>query len=243
MLYLKLVVLRSLPLVYSCMKGNNMKILVLADVESTYIWDHFNPDVFSDIDLVISCGDLKSSYLSFVVTMMNVPVVYVHGNHDSSYLSNPPLGCDCAEDKVITVNGIRILGLGGSYRYKPGPFQFTEAEMKKRVRAVQKKIEKAGGIDILLTHSPSLGMYETTDLPHLGFDIFNEILEKYKPSYMLHGHVHMNYSHKIKRQQQIMQTTAINGYQYYIFEYQPNGFVYKKKSNFFSRLISFFHSK
>ena len=216
-----------------------MKILVLADAESTYIWDHFNPEAFADIDLIVSCGDLKASYLSFLVTMINAPLIYVHGNHDSDYLRNPPLGCDCVDDKVITIGGLRVTGLGGSYRYKPGPFQYTEDEMKKRVKALRRKIDKAGGIDLFITHSPSLGMYETTDLPHRGFDVFNTILEDYKPSYMLHGHVHMNYSHKIKRQQQIMQTTAINGYQYYIFEYQPNGYVYKKKSRF----ISFFNSK
>lgn len=216
-----------------------MKILVLADVESTYIWDHFNPEAFADVDLVISCGDLKASYLSFVVTMIKAPVLYVHGNHDADYLQNPPLGCDCIDDKVVTVKGLRIMGLGGSYRYKTGPFQYTEAEMKKRVKSLHRKIEGAGGIDILVTHSPSLGMYETTDLPHRGFEVFNSLLDRYKPSYMLHGHVHMNYSHKIKRQQQVFATTAINGFQYHIFDYQPNGFVYQPKS----RLISFFYPK
>ncbi len=216
-----------------------MKILVLADAESTYIWDHFNPENFADIDLVISCGDLKASYLSFIVTMINAPLLYVHGNHDSDYLRNPPLGCDCIDDRVVSVKGLKIMGLGGSYRYKPGPFQYTEAEMKKRVKTISRRIEKAGGIDLMVTHSPALGMYETTDLPHRGFDSFNQLLENYKPSYFLHGHVHLNYSHKMKRQQQIMQTTAINGYQYYIFEYEPNGFEYKRKS----RLISLFYPK
>ena len=100
-----------------------MKILVLADAESTYIWDHFDPDAFADVDLVISCGDLKASYLSFVVTMLPVPLLYVPGNHDADYLRNPPLGCDLIDDQVVTVKGLRIMGLGGSYRYKPGPFQ------------------------------------------------------------------------------------------------------------------------
>lgn len=216
-----------------------MKILVLADAESAYIWDHFDPEAFAGVDLVISCGDLKASYLSFIVTMLSVPLLYVPGNHDADYLRNPPLGCDLIDDQVVTVKGLRIMGLGGSYRYKPGPFQYNEAEMTKRVKTISRKIEKAGGIDIMVTHSPSLGIYETTDLPHRGFESFNRILETYKPSYFLHGHVHMNYSHKIKRRQQIMQTTAINGYQYYIFDYEPNGFQYQRKSRF----ISFFHTK
>ena len=59
-----------------------MKILVIADEESQKIWDFFRKEDYADIDLVISCGDLKADYLSFIATMIAVPVLYVHGNHD-----------------------------------------------------------------------------------------------------------------------------------------------------------------
>ena len=71
-----------------------MKILVVSDIESNYIWDFFDKANFEDVDCVISCGDLKASYLSFLVTMLAVPVFYVHGNHDTQYLEKPPEGCD-----------------------------------------------------------------------------------------------------------------------------------------------------
>ena len=89
-----------------------MKILVIADEESQKIWDFFRKEDYADIDLVISCGDLKADYLSFIATMIAVPVLYVHGNHDDKYKRKPPEGCICIEDTVYMFHGIRILGLG-----------------------------------------------------------------------------------------------------------------------------------
>ena len=103
-----------------------MKILFIADEESKLYWDYFKKEYFEDIDIIVSCGDLKASYLSFLSTMLPVPVLYVHGNHDDRYSHNPPGGCICIEDKIYEYNGVRILGLGGSNRYKPGINQYTE---------------------------------------------------------------------------------------------------------------------
>ena len=45
------------------------------------------------MDLIISCGDLDPSYLEFLESMTNVPLLYVHGNHDHVYEKTPPEGC------------------------------------------------------------------------------------------------------------------------------------------------------
>ena len=91
-----------------------MKLLLLSDVESPYLWDYYRPGRLAEYDLMLSCGDLKASYLSFLVTMGRSRLLYVRGNHDANYRTNPPEGCECIEDKLVTVNGLRILGLGGS---------------------------------------------------------------------------------------------------------------------------------
>ena len=57
-----------------------MKILAIADEESKYLWDFFEKSKLDGIDLIISCGDLDPRYLSFLVTLSTVPVLYVHGN-------------------------------------------------------------------------------------------------------------------------------------------------------------------
>lgn len=161
-----------------------MKILVIADEESQKIWDFFRKEDYADIDLVISCGDLKADYLSFIATMIAVPVLYVHGNHDDKYERKPPEGCICIEDTVYMFHGIRILGLGGSYRYKPGVNQYTEVQMERRIRRLFWKIRRKGGIDILVTHAPAGGMHDGEDLCHKGFDAFYRVINKYHPKYL-----------------------------------------------------------
>lgn len=194
-----------------------MKILVLADEPSKWLWDFFEREKLEEYDLILSCGDLPAAYLSFLVTFAKGPLLYVHGNHDH-YDRKPPEGCICIEDQIYKYNGIRILGLGGSMRYKPGNNQYTEKEMRKRVRKLAWPLLKNNGFDILLTHSPARGLGDLEDLPHQGFEIFNNLMEKYKPKYFLHGHVHMNYGGGAKREQQYIETTIINAYEKWVIE-------------------------
>ena len=170
-----------------------MKILVIADEESRSLWDYFSPAKLEGIDMIISCGDLKANYLQFLVTFGNCPLLYVRGNHDTGYAMNPPDGCVCIEDKIFNYKGMRIAGLGGSMKYKYSPDMYTEKEMRARVRRLRRKIRFTGGIDILVTHAPAKGYGDMQDLPHRGFECFNDLLMKYKPLYLLHGHVHKTY--------------------------------------------------
>ena len=111
-----------------------MKILCVSDEECTALWDYYVPGRLKEYDLMLSCGDLKASYLSFLVTMGKAPVFYVHGNHDGRYREHPPEGCECIEDRIVNYRGLRILGLGGSMRYCPGHHQYTDQEMRRRIR-------------------------------------------------------------------------------------------------------------
>ena len=89
-----------------------MKILLLADQESKSLYDYYSPEKIEGIDLIISCGDLKASYLSFFATVSHAPVLYIRGNHDCQYARKPPEGCICIEDDIFVYKGVRILGLG-----------------------------------------------------------------------------------------------------------------------------------
>ena len=195
-----------------------MKILLVADKESPYYWDYYQPGRLSDIDLILACGDLKSSYLSFLVTMGRARVLYVHGNHDQSYERNPPEGCDCIEDQLVTVNGLRILGLGGSTAYSGGPHQYTERQMARRIRKLRFKLWRAGGVDIVVTHSPAKGYGDGEDYAHRGFACLLDLVDRYHPQYLVHGHVHMNYGVQKSRVLQREDTTIINAYERYILE-------------------------
>ncbi|MDI9513824.1 MAG: metallophosphoesterase [Clostridiaceae bacterium] len=176
-----------------------MRILAVSDTESEYIWDHFDESRFEGVDLMISCGDLKSQYLSFLITMIKAPLFYVHGNHDTNYVDNAPEGCDCIEDKIVEYKGIRIIGLGGSMKYNSHPYnsvppwQYTEKQMAKRVRKLERKIKAYKGFDIMVTHAPAYGIADDEDLCHTGFKCFVPLLDKYQPRLMIHGHMHRKF--------------------------------------------------
>jgi len=195
-----------------------MKILFLADKESPYLWDHYQPGRLKEYDLIISCGDLKSSYLSFLVTMARAPLLYVHGNHDTGYGRKPPEGCDCIDDRLVVVNGLRILGLGGSPVYSGGPHQYTERQMRKRIRRLRWKLLWHRGVDIVVTHAPVTGYGDGEDYAHRGFDCLVDLLDRYQPRYLVHGHVHMNYGADIPRLLQRGDTTIVNAWERYVVE-------------------------
>lgn len=187
-----------------------MKILAISDEECPALWDYYIPGRLDEYDLIISCGDLKASYLSFLVTMGKAPVLYVHGNHDTSYEQFPPEGCDCIDGKFVIINGIRILGLGGSVQYREGAHQYTERQMRSRIRKLCWKIQRAGGVDIVVTHAPPKGLGDIDDWAHRGFYAFVELIEKYQPKYLLHGHIHLRYGSNLPRIVHYQNTQIIN---------------------------------
>lgn len=195
-----------------------MRVLALADEESKSLWDYYTPGKLKEYDLILSCGDLDPRYLSFVVTMARAPLYYVHGNHDRNYNDVPPEGCDCIDDQIITYKGIRILGLGGCMRYNPGPFQYSERQMRRRIRRLRFKLWRSRGVDIVITHAPPLGIGDGEDLAHTGFEAFLELMDKYKPKYLIHGHNHLNYNAKLQRCSQYGDTQIINAYTSYAFD-------------------------
>ncbi len=183
------------------------RVLVVADEISPVIHDagvrRMRPD------LVLGAGDLPWDYLEFLSSMLDVPVVFVPGNHDPEVeapmsgfrgwlTSNGmpeadprPLGCINADESIIDVAGLRIAGLGGSIRYNEGPNQYTQDEFTKRARRLMKVAGKrGGGVDVLLTHSPPLGLGDGDDPPHEGFEALHEVIAGLRPTWHLHGHIH-----------------------------------------------------
>lgn len=199
-----------------------MKILAIGDEESKSLWEYFDKSKLEGIDLIISCGDLDSNYLTFLATLSTIPVLYVHGNHDKNYEKFPPEGCFCIEDKIYVHNGVRILGLGGSMRYSKGPHQYTEWQMRQRIAKLRFRIFRKRGFDILVTHAPAYQLNDGRDLPHQGFLSFRKLLEKYKPKFFLHGHVHLSYGRSHKRYDKYQDTHIINVFEKCVFEYEDD---------------------
>jgi 3',5'-cyclic AMP phosphodiesterase CpdA len=160
-------------------------------------------------DLVVSAGDLPFDYLEYIVSRLDVPLVYVPGNHDAELRSSDPtwtplgadapergpLGCVNADGRVVVAAGLRIAGLGGSMRYRRGPNQYTEAEMRWRTLTLAMRVKlnpfrAARKVDVLLTHSPPLGWGSKEDLAHRGFAAFVPLVKNLGPKVLIHGHIH-----------------------------------------------------
>ena len=98
--------------------------------------------------------------------------------------------------------------------------QYTEEEMKERIRRVKREIVLRNGFDVLVTHAPAAGYGDMNDLPHRGFACFNELLKEEKPGYMFFGHIHSNYSASpfIRKRKHESGTVMINAYKKYEVE-------------------------
>lgn len=199
-----------------------MKILAIADQEARYFYDFYMPGRLDEFDLILACGDLKTKYLEFIATMARCPVLYVRGNHDDHFIKNPPGGCICIENQIYEYKGVRILGLGGSYRYRPGENMYTEKQMRRRIFKLCLQLRRKKGFDILLTHAPAYGLNDEEHIAHRGFECFIELLEKYKPKYFIHGHIHRNYGQNIPQICTYQDTTVVNAYEYCKLDYVVN---------------------
>ena len=195
-----------------------MKILAISDEEVPGFYEYYTPGTFDGYDLILACGDLKRRYLEFIVTLAPCPVLYVRGNHDESYKTEPPEGCICIEDQIYVYKGIRIMGLGGCYKYREGTNFYTEKEMKNRIKKLAFRLWRHKGFDILLTHAPAYQLNDMEHMTHRGFACFRELMDKYKPAYFIHGHVHRNYGRNIPVVCNYEDTTVINACGHYVIE-------------------------
>ena len=161
-------------------------------------------------DFIVSSGDLPFDYLEYLVTSLNVPLFYVPGNHDPNvrpidttfvaldhrFAIPGPEGCDNVDGRIMDVEGLRVAGLGGSLRYKDGPNQYTQAQMRWRAlnlefRARLKRVPSGRRkLDVLITHAPPFGGGPAEDAAHVGFVAFHRMLKSLHPVLLVHGHVH-----------------------------------------------------
>ena len=196
-----------------------MKILTISDVESKSLYDYWAPEKVEGVELIISCGDLHVEYLEFLVTMMNVPLLYIHGNHDD--YRREPEGCICIDDGYFEYKGLRFIGLGGCVRYvryKESKYMYTERQMRRRIRKMRFKLHRHHGFDVLVTHAPARHLNDFDTVTHRGFECFNDLLDRYHPKLFCHGHIHRCYGANIPQKTEHNGTLVVNASDYCIVE-------------------------
>ena len=172
-----------------------------------------DPGAVRGARLILACGDLPFDYLGSLMNVLDVPLVFVPGNHDpdvSGYRSSRagltllaglparapwPDGAINADGRIVDVAGLRLAGLGGCLRYGEGPNQYTEGQQARRARALRgrawsRRRRDGRGVDVLLTHAPPRGVGDGDDPPHRGFRALPGVVAALRPAALLHGHVH-----------------------------------------------------
>lgn len=189
-------------------------------------------------DLVLSCGDLPAEHLEMIVDVCNVPLLYVPGNHDpaprsmSHSVLDPPFlrtstdegprphGGTNVDGKMLVARGLRIAGLGGSVRYRPGPNQYSQAEMKRRSLRLELRVRASRARpDILITHAPPRRLGDAEDPAHHGFEAFHRLLRVLRPRYHFHGHVH-GYGRALP-DRHVGSTTIVNAVGHRLVDLEP----------------------
>jgi Icc-related predicted phosphoesterase len=210
-----------------------MKILALSDQVVEHLYSPLIKERFGDVDMVVGCGDLPNYYLDYIVSMLNVPLALVPGNHDlpmtSPNAEQAPGSAGGArwsasiDGRVVEEQSLLLAGLGGSIRYRPdGVHQYTQAEMRGRVLRMApclywNRLRHGRFLDILVTHAPPQGIHDAEDPAHVGFKVFNSFIAHFRPRYLLHGHSHV-YRRCDITTSQVGGTTIINVYPYRVIE-------------------------
>jgi len=195
-----------------------VRILCLADEEVPQLWGKFDPSLVEGVDMILSCGDLKSEYMDFLVTMVPVPLYFVAGNHDRD--KPLPAGCEHIDGRLVTYKGVRILGFDGCNSTAPFAYHFSERQMNQKVRRLYWKLRRSQGFDILLSHAGPAGIGDGPGEYHKGFVVFRRLLDRYRPAYAVHGHTHLNYT-RVDRTIYYGQTRVVNAFGFTILEFPP----------------------
>jgi len=205
-----------------------MKILALSDQVEDRVYSLAVQGQFQGLSLLLGCGDLPYTYLENLVSVLNVPMFYVPGNHDPD--DNPRLASAHAEGgtnldlKCTHVKGFLLAGFGGSIRYHPdGVNQYSQAEAFQRVirllpGLLWNRLHYGRALDILITHSPPFNIHDENTQAHRGLKAINWILQWARPRYHFHGHTHFYRRNLEPAVTQLGPTTIMNIFPYKLVE-------------------------
>jgi uncharacterized protein len=209
-----------------------MKILAVSDVEIDMIYSPLIVQRFKDVDLIIGCGDLPYYYQEYIVSMLNRPLYYVNGNHAPRYAEEgnetsrefPWGGINLHRRVVRDHSGLLLAGIEGSLNYNEGMYQYTQEQMWLMVlglvpRLLFNRIFFGRYLDIFVTHAPCWKVHDKEDLPHQGIKAFRWLVDVFKPTYHLHGHIHIYQQYDVT-ETLVGRTRVVNTYGYKQIDFQ-----------------------
>ena len=200
------------------------KILTISDIVSQPLYNSSIKERFEGLDFIVSCGDLPYYYLEYIVSMLNIPLFFVHGNHDVDVEYGlhgkkiAPAGGVNLNRVVINHKGYLLAGVEGCIRYRKGPFMYTQSEMWLNVFGLipgllYNRLVYGRYVDIFVGHAAPAGIHDKQDFAHQGVKAFRWLIKVFKPQVFLHGHIHI-YNPKEPTLTFVDSTRVINTYGY-----------------------------
>ncbi len=177
----------------------HIKLLVIAD---THGYLAIKPELqdrlksITDYDLCCTLGDITySDYEEILKNISREKIVGLLGNHDGADVLKHYSIKDL-NGNIITINGVKIGGIQGSFRYKDEDYpSFTHAESYEFLSRMDK-------VDILLSHSGPFWNHNT-DPVHNGLKGITIYLYQKKVPINIHGHLHKTESKVMKNGTQV----------------------------------------
>ena len=167
------------------MLPNKIKLLIITDTHNGLKEDELKDVLYEhpDYDMCLLLGDHSDGDIRTVLEHIPKEKIYaLLGNHDNNYIDN--FGLNNLNGEIINVNGVKILGIEGSFKYKKVDFpSFTQEES---VRFLVNKEQ----VDILASHDGPFDDNRTGDPSHQGLFGITYYLFKNKVKYNIHGHLH-----------------------------------------------------
>lgn len=207
-----------------------VRVLAVSDEVAGPLYSPAGCSRLGRIDLILGCGDLPYHYLEYLMTVLGAPLYYVHGNHDSPVehgsdgsQKTGPEGGENLDRRRVRASGLLLAGLEGCIRYRPdAAHQFTQHEMTLRAASLlpgmlANRLARGRCLDILVAHSPPLGIHDGKDNAHTGFAAFRHLMRFCGPRYLLHGHQHRTYGPG-PSETRFLQTLVVNVHPYRVLE-------------------------
>lgn len=172
------------------MKFNkSITLLIISDTHGDIKLQKAMQDKLAGIrnyDACFMLGDISDNDCKMIKEVIPQEKIYgLLGNHDRfSFLEEHNI--KNINGKVININGVRIAGIQGTFKYKPEYFpSYTHEESIEFLKSVPEA-------DILLSHDKPF-TFETGDLVHDGLKGITEYLYSNRVPINIHGHLHTSY--------------------------------------------------
>ena len=188
--------------------NKTIKMILISDTHGSLNLEEFRKfvNVHSNYDACILLGDHSSNDIEKILSCTNKNKLYgILGNHDCDYLSK--YNITNLNGNLININGVTLLGIEGSYKYKPSSYpSFSQADSIRFLNNLSKA-------DILLSHDGKFDEKKSNDPAHQGLFGITYYLYKNRVPYHIHGHLHKSY-----KKEMLNGTKEISVYMYEYIE-------------------------